>query len=270
MKLFVNHLDKESLEKSLKFIKHVDFSLFIEDIPKKQDDLSSINILLLFEPNEYFGLHDWAIQNKHLFQVILTWSDKILNNCENAIYFPFTSSWFTEEQYVKNHNKKFEIAHLCGKLLKTYGQSLRHELLTRKNEIKIPTKFFDVYGDRYNVDDARKGKEFIFGNSMFGVVIENTSHRGYFTEKIIDCFLMKTIPIYWGCPNVGDFFNEKGIIKFDNVDDFIYISNILTPEFYESRKEIIEENYQLALQNINYELKIINKIEEIFKLNNLI
>ena len=86
MKLFVNHIDKTSLENSLSHVKHVDFSLFVEDIPKKQDDLSVINILLLFEPNEYFGLHDWAIQNKHLFQAILTWSDKVLNNCENAIY----------------------------------------------------------------------------------------------------------------------------------------------------------------------------------------
>ena len=61
-----------------------------------------------------------------------------MNNCNNAIYFPFTSTWFTSEQYEKNHKKEFEVAHLCGKLLKTHGQSLRHELLARKNEIKIP------------------------------------------------------------------------------------------------------------------------------------
>ena len=47
MKLFVNHIDKEILEKKLKSVKHIDFSLFVEDIPKNQDDLSSINILLL-------------------------------------------------------------------------------------------------------------------------------------------------------------------------------------------------------------------------------
>jgi hypothetical protein len=270
MKLFINHIDKEILEKKLESVKHIDFSLFAEDIPKNQDDLSSINILLLFEPNEYFGLHDWAIQNQHLFQVILTWSDKVLNNCKNAIYLPFTSTWFTPEQYKKNHKKQFEVAHLCGKLLKTYGQSLRHELLARKDEIKIPTKFYDVYGDRYNVEDAKKGKEFIFGNSMFGAVIENTSYRGYFTEKILDCFLMKTIPIYWGCPNIGDFFNKEGIIKFENIDDFIYISNNLTPDLYFQYSKMIEDNYQIAIQNTDYYSKITNKVEEIFKYNNLI
>jgi hypothetical protein len=36
---------------------------------------------------------------------------------------------------------------------------MRHEILDRKNELKIPTKFFDVYGDRHNIEDARIGKE---------------------------------------------------------------------------------------------------------------
>jgi hypothetical protein len=79
MKLFISHIDKEILEKKLESVKHIDFSLFVEDVPKSQDDLSPINILLLFEPNEYFGLHDWTIQNQHLFQVILTWIDKQIN-----------------------------------------------------------------------------------------------------------------------------------------------------------------------------------------------
>ena len=270
MKLFINHLNKENVESNLKEYEHIDFSLFIDDIPKSQDDLSSINIMVLQEPNEYFGLHDYAIQNKDIFSFILTWDDKVLNNCENALFLPFGHTWFKPDQYEKNHIKKFQISHLCGKLLKTYGQSIRHELLARKNEIKTPTKFFDVYGDRYNIEDARKGKEEVFGDSMFGVAIENTSHRGYFTEKILDCFLLKTIPVYWGCSNIEDFFNKDGVIQFDNADDLIYISNSLTEDYYASKKDIIEENYIKALQYIDYEQNITNKIKEIFNLNKFI
>jgi hypothetical protein len=69
--------------------------------------------------------------------------------------------------------------------------------------------------------------------------------------------------MYWGCSNIGDFFNEKGIIKFGEVDEFIYISNQLTDSYYNSQKDIIEENYQLALQYINYEQSIINNVIEI-------
>jgi len=269
MKLFINHLDKDKIGKDLDNLKHVDFSLFVDAIPTKQEDLSSINILVLQEPNEYFGLHDWAIENKEMFQVIMTWSDKVLANCSNAIFFKFGNTWFTSEQYAAEHIKKFQVSHLCGKLLKTYGHSIRHEILNREKEIQIPKKFFDVYGDRYNIEDARKGKAEVFGDSMFGIAIENTSHNGYFTEKIIDCFLLKTIPLYWGCSNIGTFFNEAGIIKFANADELIYITNNLGENTYTSKKDVVEENYQLALQYLDYEKTIVDKVKEIFTLNNI-
>jgi hypothetical protein len=269
MKLFINHLDKDKIEKALAEVKSVDFSLFIDATPTKQEDLSAINIMVLQEPNEYFGLHDWAIANKDLFQVIMTWSDKVLNNCPNALFFKFGNTWFTEQEYDANREKKFQISHLCGKLLKTYGQSIRHEVLARQNEITKPKKFFDVYGDRYNIEDARKGKAEVFGDSMFGIAIENTSHNGYFTEKIIDCFLLKTVPLYWGCSDIGTFFNLKGIIKFENADDLISIINNLTESDYSERKDAIEENYKLALEYLDYEKTITDKVLEIFILNNI-
>jgi len=270
MKVLTNHFDVKSFEKKLHHLSHLDFSLFIDIPPQSQEDLSSINIISFQEPNEYFGLHDWTIQNKHLFDVILTQSYKVLNNCDNAVFQPFGHTWLKPDQYNKNHNKEFKIAHLQGKLLKTYGHSLRHQVTARKNELNIPLKFYETYGDRSNIEDARLGKEFIFGDSQFGVVIENTSSRGYFTEKILDCFLLKTIPLYWGCSNIGDFFDIEGIIPFSNVDDLIYISNNLSENYYNSKKEIIDKNWKLALEYVDYEQNIVNTITQIFKHNQLI
>ena len=268
MKLFINMFSKEAVENYLDEYKHIDFSLFVECIPQNQEDLSSINIITFHEPNEYFGLHDWVIQNQNMFNVILTWSNKVLNNCENALFLPFGHTWFKPDQYEIVKEKKFEIAHLCGVLLKSYGHTMRHEILARQNELKIPVNFYKTIGDRHNIEDARIGKETVFGNSMFGIAIENFSHQGYFTEKILDCFLMRTIPIYWGGSNIDQFFNPEGIIKFENVDDFIYKSNHLTENDYFSKIDIIEENYQKALQYVNHEKNISNKVIEIFKYNN--
>jgi len=270
MKVKVAHFDAKVFENKLQHLSHLDFSLFVDTAPQSQDELSSINVISFQEPNEYFGLHDWVIKNKNLFQIILTQSDKVLNNCETALFQPFGHTWLKPDQYEKEHDKEFKLAHLQGKLLKTYGHSLRHEVTTRQNEFNILTKFYETYGDRNNIDDARLGKEFIFSDSQFGVVIENTSHRGYFTEKILDCFLLKTIPIYWGCSNIGDYFDIDGIITFNNVDDLVYISNNLTKEFYDSKKEIINKNWKLALEYVNYEQNIVNTITDIFKHNKLI
>ena len=89
MKLKVAHFDKQVFEDKLKHLSHLDFSLFVETPPQSQEELSPINIISFQEPNEYFGLHDWVIQNKDLFNIILTQSDKVLNNCKTAIYQPF-------------------------------------------------------------------------------------------------------------------------------------------------------------------------------------
>lgn len=269
MKLKFQHINKSKLKTLLKDFKNIDFSLFVDDIPQSDQDLSSINILVLQEPNEYFGLHDWAIKNQQYFSAILTWDFKVLNNCSNAIFLPFGHTWLKENQYKINYKKEFKTTHLCGKLLKTYGHSLRHELLARENELNIPTKFYDVYGDRYG-DKVHIEKEEIFSNAQYGVAIENTSHRNYFSEKILDLILLKTIPLYWGCTNISDFFNKEGIIEFGNVDDFIYTTNKLDKDFYNSKKEAIEENYQLALKYVDYEKNIVNKITKIFKYNNII
>jgi hypothetical protein len=172
MKIFAKFFDTKPFEEKLSNLKHINFSLFVDDIPKSQDDLSEINIIVLAgEPNEYFGFHDWVLENKSLFSVILTWNQKILNTCDNALLFPFGQTWFKPDQYEKEHNKEFKLAHLCGVLLKSYGHAMRHEILDRENEIKIPTNFFKTIGDRHNQEDARLGKETVFGNSQFGIVI---------------------------------------------------------------------------------------------------
>lgn len=272
MKLFVDFLQPEKIKQGLSKYEHLDVSLFISTFPKSQDQLSSINIITSHEPNEYFGLNDLIIANKHLFSAILTWDDKVLNNCSNAVFLPFGGSWFKPEQYEQPKEKKFEIAHLSGILNKSYGHSMRHEIIARQNEFKVPTNFHKTIGDRSDVEgSARFGKETVFGNSMFGVAIENFSHRGFFTEKILDCFLMRTIPLYWGCSNIGDYFNINGIIQFREIDQLIWTCNkYLDSGLYNDISEAIEQNYQKAIQYIDYEQNIVNKIEEIFKLNNLV
>ena len=195
MKLKIKHFDASVFEAKMEHLKDIDFTLFVDDYPSSEEDLSEINILVLQEPDEYFGLHNWAIENSHYFSFILTWDDKVLNNTDNSTFLPFGHTWFKPNDYQSKNHKLFKISHLAGKLNKTYGHGLRHELLARKDEIKIDKVFHHTYGNRHDIENARAGKVEIFGNSQYGVAIENTSHRGYFTEKILDLLLLKTIPV---------------------------------------------------------------------------
>jgi hypothetical protein len=46
----------------------------------------------------------------------------------------------------------------------------------------------------------------------YSVAIENTSSPDYWTEKLADCFLAWTVPLYFGCTNILDYFPERSLI----------------------------------------------------------
>ncbi len=58
----------------------------------------------------------------------------------------------------------------------------------------------------------------------FSLCFENSSHPGYVTEKIVEAFAAKTVPIYWGDPCISNIFNPKAFInvgEFATIDDAI-------------------------------------------------
>lgn len=46
----------------------------------------------------------------------------------------------------------------------------------------------------------------------YSIAIENSVKPDYWTEKIADCFLSNTVPIYFGAPNIGDYFPPESFI----------------------------------------------------------
>ena len=54
----------------------------------------------------------------------------------------------------------------------------------------------------------------------FTMAFENTSSRGYTTEKIIQAFASSTVPIYWGNPDIAREFNPKAFINCHDFDSF--------------------------------------------------
>jgi hypothetical protein len=79
----------------------------------------------------------------------------------------------------------------------------------------------------------------------FSIVIENTLSPLYFTEKILNCFAVGTVPIYLGATNIEQFFNIKGIIRFEKRRELLNeILPNLSRDLYDSMASAIEENLQ--------------------------
>jgi hypothetical protein len=75
---------------------------------------------------------------------------------------------------------------------------------------------------------------------MFSVVMENASYDHYFTEKLTDCFALGTVPIYWGPPSIGKYFNTDGIITL--TDDFDV--STLNADMYYGMMPAIKDNLE--------------------------
>ena len=86
-------------------------------------------------------------------------------------------------------------------------------------------------------------------NHAFSVAIENNTDVNdyYFTEKLTDCLITGTVPIYHGCPNIGEFFDMDGILTFSTQDELDNILKSLSEEKYNSMKVAIENNYKTCL-----------------------
>jgi hypothetical protein len=86
----------------------------------------------------------------------------------------------------------------------------------------------------------------LFETFQFAVSIENSRQINYFTEKIIDCLLARCIPIYWGCPNISEFFDTTGWIIFDDCTDLLGKIQVLDSEYYMKYIETVEKNFIIA------------------------
>ena len=111
----------------------------------------------------------------------------------------------------------------------------------------------DMYGNGLNVNNVPtgyhgfpNGKQGVLDNYMFSLCIENTSQKDYFTEKIVDPILTNTVPIYYGCTNIFDYFYSNGYINYEN-DNVILNEN--TYKIYsrglEKNKKLLYNRYNL-------------------------
>ena len=121
------------------------------------------------------------------------------------------------------------------------GHKLRHVLVQR-----FAAHYgIDVFGKGY-MPLARLNKVDGLAPYAFSVVIENSREEYYMSEKLIDAFLTRTVPIYWGAHAATRLFDPCGIITFSGEDDFEDALRRATPEFYRDNADAIERNHWQA------------------------
>ena len=200
-------------------------------------------IALLVEPRAIIpGTYSWMEENYGKFKYVFTFDSQLLKlpNAKLLIYGQITAE-FPNDAKIKNismvaSNKDFCAGHI-----------------NRQNVARALMDKIDTYGqfkgDKY-CDDADFLKDY-----KFNVAMENFSDGYYFTEKICNCFASRTVPIYWGCPNIGEYFDMDGIIYCRTPNEVIAKVDMVLkdPEYeYNKRKDAIERNLNLVQKYRRY------------------
>ena len=179
----------------------------------------------------------WIIEpveiRPNLYSEIKNLKDNYLKIFTHEKTLPFGCCWITSEDQ-KIYNKTKNISIISSDKTQATGHKLRHSVISKFNDK------FDVYGRKYN---PIKNKIDGLMDYRFSIVIENCKRDYWFTEKLIDCLVTGTIPIYWGCPSIGDFFDIRGFIIIDNIDDLKNVINNISEETYKEKLKYVEHNF---------------------------
>lgn len=129
------------------------------------------------------------------------------------------------------------------------GQKARMKLKKYLEEEKFS---FNIFGNGFNpIDDKFEG---LFPYK-YSLAIENYSCYDYWTEKLADSFLSWCLPLYWGAPNIIDFFPEDSLIKIDvnrPKQALQIIRQAIEDNEWERRLEAISEARNLVLNKYQF------------------
>lgn len=219
-------------------------SCFITDLCL-QDVIKAKNvrrkIAWILEPRAIHPhVYQWIEQNNRLFDFVLTFDSNLIDRGENFLYYPHGRCWINGEPTTLEKTKLCSII-ASGKNFAP-GHHLRHQVIQNKYDC------VDVFGYGYKpVADKREALDAYY----FSITIENSIQPGYWTEKIVDCFATKTIPIFWGDSSISNYFDNDGILFFDSINKLEEILKELHHDgvnLYNSKLKAIDKNFELVEQ----------------------
>lgn len=204
----------------------------------EHDSSSEVKVLVQIEPPAILNTTQSILDNFEKFDLILTWNKELLH-LPNAQKFIFGCCWIDWDTF--NPNKRKQVSFITSNKGWAFGHQMRLSVWEGLKEAE-DLNGFEIL--KHMSPPRVQSKNFLFENAKYSITLENQKIENWITEKVIDCFASKTIPIYWGCPNIGEYFNIDGIITFDTLEELKDILDNLEESYYDKRIDIIEENFE--------------------------
>jgi len=214
--------------------------------PNQKQSPEVIRIGIFIEPPEIRNVIGLQTKTNH-FDYILTHDQDLLDSRDNCFLYEFGGCWTRDYNF---NEKKFGVSTLIGGKKMSHGHHLRGSVFDKAREINIPK---DIWiSKNYPPKNPGIGNPVLSGpkshmfDHQFHICIENVKRDNWFTEKLLDCLYTKTVPIYFGCPNIGNWFDERGFIIVNSAQEIIDACNRLDGSSYEKYLNFVEINFETA------------------------
>lgn len=233
---------------------YTDQKCFIENI-----DANKINYAWIIEPPIINGDNHINItkpENYSKFHTVFSCNRWIGEKIPNFKFVAHGGTWLREEDILLHDKNK-----ICSMIFSDKQWNAGHRYRSLVWEKICPNEKVDFFGS--GVKKYIEYKITALKDYMFSVCMENEGqhhlfapNNDYFSEKLLDCILTGTIPIYYGNRNIENYFDIDGMILFDDHEKIIDIIENLDETLYERKKKAAVKNFEIAKKYIYPEHRI--------------
>jgi hypothetical protein len=189
---------------------------------------------------------------KQKFKYIFTHDKRIIKHDPEFFKFapPNACPWIQQ----KGMYPKSKLASIIvSNKIQTNGHRFRLNVLNQ-----LPKDKVDHFGRGFSNElpwtvevngKTESGKFLALKDYYFSFAFENDNYPSIFCEKLTDCFATGTIPIFWGTPDIGDYFDKDGIIFFDEN----FKIEELTEGFYHRKLKHVLNNLSICMDMLTSE-----------------
>lgn len=232
---------------------------------KTFNNLESTDETFYTEQLIQLGLNDKTSAKKYAWLIEPRWYNPMATEIKRnpEVYIESYDAIFTHDKELLDIDPKFKfvwgqgsiieevglfeksklVSCVCSGLTMSEGHQLRLEIaqqLAQSGQVDMYGKAFDYIPRK--IDGLK--------DYMFSFAMENSCYESYFTEKLHDCLLTGTMPVYLGAPDIGNFYNLDGIIVMGRDDEgsVVFDSEVLTEEYYYDHLDAVKDNYNRVLE----------------------
>jgi hypothetical protein len=204
---------------------------------------AKLNIFVLIEPRELCPRnYEWVLQYKDFFNVIYTPYPDFGDGSSKFVYWKGVGRTYVPEQHRQIYPKFKNIAAIFSDQMinNMDGYTLRRDI--KQSAVLFPRVDFNNPLELWNKHEGVK-------DYRYEIVVKNEDYPT-FQEKLIDCLLVGSIPIYWTSKTdyLEGIFDLDGFVFFESIQQLEQMirDGLFTAEHYESKKKAIEYNFNAA------------------------